>query len=470
MLHSRFVRLSTSFFSLLLVVSFLGRTGEVYAGWKAGIAEANITPEQKMWMAGYGSRSEPAKGTRGDLWVKVVAIEDENGHQAVIYSTDLLGIPQTIYNNVCARLEEKLKLSRAQIMLNSSHTHSGPVLRGALLDIYPLDDAQRTMIEEYSQKLEATLVTLANDAINRLAPATLKAGNGTADFAVNRRNNREAEVPAIRERGKKLNGPVDHDVPILAVYNSNDELTAVVFGYACHNTVMSDNYWHGDYAGYAQSAFEKNHPGVAALFYMGCGGDQNPLPRRDEGLLTIYGEKLATAVDQVLESDDRLTTLPAKLETTHSFVELPLADQPTRQELVDIVDNSKRAEYQRRWAKRLLSEMDAEKTFITSYSLPIQAWELGDKQLWLTIGGEVTVDYSLGLKNMFGTETWVAGYCNDVPAYIPSLRVLEEDKVRLGYEGHSSMMVYGLPANRWGDEIEDNIVNGLTELIDQVRP
>ena len=38
------------------------------------------------------------------------------------------------------------------------------------------------------------------------------------------------------------------------------------------------------------------------------------------------------------------------------------------------------------------------------------------------MGGEVVVDYSLGFKKQFGDDVWVAGYCNDVMAYIPSLR------------------------------------------------
>ncbi|MAT15832.1 MAG: hypothetical protein CMJ46_11260 [Planctomyces sp.] len=476
MMRSRFLRLLapsvvTPFLAILIVCGIALGPASAVAGWKAGIATAKATPETPMWMAGYGGRTAPAEGTRQDLFVKVLAIEDDHGHRAVIYSTDLLGIPQTIYNNVCAELESRFLLTRADIMLNSSHTHSGPVLRGALHDIYPIAEnpGQSEYIEEYSQKLEATLVRIAGEALDNLAPASLKAGNGTTDFAVNRRENVESEVPKVRERGEQLNGPVDHAVPVLAIYDTEDQLTAVVFGYACHNTVMGDNLWHGDYAGYAQAAFEEKHPGVAALFYMGCGGDQNPIPRREEALLTTYGNKLATAVDEVLADSDALTTLPAKLETSHHFAQLELADTPSREELEEIANNEKRASYQRRWAQRLLDEMNAGDAFITSYPLPLQAWELGDKQLWLTIGGEVTVDYALVLKKMFGNDIWVAGYCNDVPAYIPSLRVLDEDKHRLGYEGHSSMMVYGMPAMRWADSIENEIIDGMSELVKQVQ-
>ena len=56
-------------------------------------------------------------------------------------------------------------------------------------------------------------------------------------------------------------------------------LRAVLFGYACHNTTLSFYEWCGDYAGFAQIEIQAKHPGAVALFWMGCGGDANPLPR-----------------------------------------------------------------------------------------------------------------------------------------------------------------------------------------------
>ena len=41
-------------------------------------------------------------------------------------------------------------------------------------------------------------------------------GAGRCTFAVNRRENKEAEVPQLRESQQPLKGPNDHDVPVLA--------------------------------------------------------------------------------------------------------------------------------------------------------------------------------------------------------------------------------------------------------------
>jgi hypothetical protein len=103
----------------------------------------------------------------------------------------------------------------------------------------------------------------------------------------------------------------------------------------------------------------------------------------------------------------------------------------------------------------------------------VQAWQLGGKQLWIALGGEVVIDYALRFKREFGADTWVAGYVNDVMAYIPSARVLAEDKPprasgRSGYEGNTSMYVYGQPAHRWGDDVEELIAGAVKKLVTEV--
>ena len=166
--------------------------------WKAGTAKAVITPKSPMWMAGYASRTRPGDGTLHELYVRVLAVEDAHGKRAVVLCSDLLGIPRSVSENVSSALRDKFGLSRDQIMLNASHTHSGPVLRGALYDAYPLDDAEKKRINAYSDELEATMVRTVGEALGRMVPATLARGEGSTDFAVNRRNNREPDVPALR--------------------------------------------------------------------------------------------------------------------------------------------------------------------------------------------------------------------------------------------------------------------------------
>jgi len=437
--------------------------------WQAGTARADITPTQPLWMAGYGARTRPAEGRLMSLWIKVLALEDAHGHRAVILTSDLLGIPQSIYQHTCAALKEKFALEPDQIVLSASHTHCGPVLRGALHDAYPLEADQITLIEQYSAELESNIVVTVGKALADLAPARLAAGQGSAGFAVNRRNNLEPSVPKLIAAGA-LKGPVDHAVPVLAVCRPDGKLKAVLFGYACHNTVMDFYQWSGDYAGFAQLALEQSHPDANAMFFIGCGGDQNPLPRRQLELAERYGHMLAAAVEEVLLAPPR--PLAPELRTTMEMVTLHLGPAPTEAELEAL--KTDKTLLTRRWATRLLAESKAGKPFIRSYPFPVQAWQFGGQQLLITLGGEPVVDYALKFKQEFGPQTWVAGYCNDVMTYIPSLRVLKEDvpplaQPRWGYEGAHALMVYGLPASRWADDVEDLVNAGARRAVERVQ-
>ena len=80
---------------------------------------------------------------------------------------------------------------------------------------------------------------------------------------------------------------------------------AIVFGYACHCTVLDYYKFCGDYAGFAAIDLERDIPGCQAMFVAGCGGDQNPIPRRELKLAEGYGRQLAAAVGRVVKGPMR---------------------------------------------------------------------------------------------------------------------------------------------------------------------
>ncbi len=459
----RLIRLEAKIISMLylnLMLCLSSHSAAVSSeeeNWKAGVARTVITPDKPIWMAGYGSREHPAEGIIHHLWVKVLALEDSKGHSAVVITNDLCGFSKVMYDDICKRMQEKLGLARSQIMLNSSHTHSGPVVRESLIDYYPIDDVQMALINEYSSALEDKIIATTAEALSQMRPATLSVGEGICTFAVNRRNNSEADVPKIIKRGEPLKGPVDHSVPVLAVRTTDDELSAIVFGYACHSTTLSSYLWCGDYAGFTQIALENKYPGTTAMFYAGCGADQNPLPRRSVELCERYGNMLATAVDEVLEKQMR--PISADVHTSFEFVMLDFERNSTIEELKGYAP---RDDIRGRWARRMLKKLEDGGSFETTYPYPIMVWKLGN-QLWISLASEVVVDYSLMFKSKYGPKTWVSAYSNDMMAYIPSRRVYDEG----GYEG-SHLFEYGLPAERWSADVEARIVAGVEQLVRKV--
>ena len=430
---------------LLWAVLLPGWTYAQSSTWKAGAAKISITPEESLWMAGYASRDRPADGTLNQLWAKALAIEDSVGNKSVFVSSDLLGLPKNISDSIVDRLMLKHQLDRSQVMLTSSHTHSGPVLSRSLSDVYPLTTDHLKPIDIYAQRLENKIVELVSNAFNNLEPALVYSGMGQVRFAVNRRNNIEKDVPFTHE----FKGPVDHSVPVLKLQRMDSSLLAIVFGYACHATTLNGNQWSGDYPGFAQIELESDHPGAVALFFAGCGGDQNPLPRRTVPLAEQYGRELSAAVSRSLE--EPMQKLSPFLQTTYQELELLYGQLPNVSQL-DSLSNTDLL-YQKKWALRWLETINAGDPIPASYpSYPIQTWQLGS-QTWVALGGEVVVDYSISLKRKLGQNLFVTAYANNVMAYIPSVRVLNEG----GYEGLTSMRVYGLPAP-WSSEVEERII------------
>lgn len=429
-------------------------------GWKAGTARVVITPKEPMWMAGYGSRNHVAEGVEHDLWAKALVLESPAGARYALVTLDICGIGRDLSVGIRDKLQERHGLTRDRVVLACSHTHCGPVVGANLISMYPMNDAQRKQVAEYAVVLSDAIVGVVGDAIKQVAPAELAWQTGRADFAVNRRENNQPQAEALRA-SLQLKGPVDHDVPVLSVKGQDGKPRAILFGYACHCTTLPYYKFCGDYAGFAQIALEKTYPGAQAMFVAGCGADQNPLPRGTVEHAQRYGNELARSVENVLSGP--LNAIKAtSIESAYEEIDLPFGELPTKEQIQKDAQAKEVAVAGR--ARNLLKTIETEGSLARTYPYPVQVWKLGDLT-WFFLGGEVVVDYSLRLKrNLGSSHTWVSAYCNDVCAYIPSLRVLKEG----GYEGATSMVYYGHPAP-WGPSVEEDIMSAVGRLLGSIK-
>ena len=157
-----------------------------------------------------------------------------------------------------------------------------------------------------------------------------------------------------------------------------------------------------------------------------------------------------------------MTQLDPYLSTTYGELELAFSTLPDREELLSIKESN--VIYYQRWVERWLQYIESGEAIPTTYPYyPVQTWQLGN-QTWVALGGEVVVDYSIYLKRLLGQDLFVTAYANDVMAYIPSLRVLREG----GYEGDTSMRVYGLPAP-WSPEVEHEIIKEVQRQVGVIQ-
>jgi hypothetical protein len=392
--------------------------------WKVGLARVKITPGRPVFLAGYAGRNKPFTRVAADLHAKALALEDSSGRVAVLVTTDLLGLPASVAEPVCRRLAARTGLKREQILLSSSHTHTGPALS---LDPKAHDgrapgDAQRTVA--YTRWLQDRLVEVAERALRKRERARLSWGSGVADFVMNRRE----FTPRGVILGVNPRGLADRTVPVLRIDGPGGKLRAVLFGAATHNTTLTQTCYEvcGDYAGFAQAHLEERHPGATALFLLGFAGDSNPYPRGSMALARRHGKALGAEVGRVLGT--RLTPVRGPLRIAFARVDLPLKPPPGRAELAK---RARRGGLEGWNAKRMLEVLDRGKELPRHYTCPLTVWQFGNDLTLVALPGEVVVDYVVLLEKALGPgRLWLAAYCNDVFGYLPSARVLAEG----GYE------------------------------------
>lgn len=449
------ITITVSLFICPLLISGQAEQSNTQRGWKAGVANVNITPEESMWMSGFGFRNKPSEGVTTDIWASALVLEDAKGQRAVLIALDLSGTRKDFSDSIRSRLKTAYNLTNEQVVINSSHTHTGP----ATSEGWGRDEIQKEKIRKYTAKLQEQIIEITGQALSSLQPVKIFSGNGVTRFQVNRRNNIQYKLH-LQEH---FNGPNDYTVSVLKVEKASGDLLAVLFSYACHASMLRDYKISGDYPAFARMELKKLYPEATSLFFQGAGGNQIGYPRNTVESTRQAGKSLAAAVERVLS--EPMKELSASLATSYAEINLE-SDQvpPTKDELIKIASNTGNSDSILNKAKSDLDKLNRGESLIATYPYPVQVWKIGDLPV-ITLGGEPVVEYAKKLRLIFGQETFVFGYSNDVMAYISTPLILNEG----GYEGSSapfsSYLVRGV---KWGLNIEPMIVEEVLKLAKQV--
>lgn len=422
--------------------------------FQAGVAKADITPTEPIRLAGYASRDKPHEKVDSPIFAKALALRDSAGVTTLIVTADTIGTPRWVNDELAARLEKELKVPREHFLFANSHSHSTPVIHGCLTTMYGLEGEEARTVENYTNFFMQKCFQVAQDAINDLQPAQLSYGRSQANFAGNRRQFGPKGVGF----GINPNGAVDHEVPVLRIERADGSIKAVLFGYACHCTTPGASYEvSGDWAGYAQANLEQTYSGSTALFITGCGADANPNPRGSMLMARAHGLQLAGAVARALTEPMRPVTGP--IQAAFDRATLPLGPLPAREYYEAKLKEKPPAT--QRYAKHHLDMIDRGEKMMTDYPAPLQLLRFGDTFTLIGMSGETCVDYALRLRRELpDARLWIAGYCNDIFAYVPSMRILTEG----GYEADFNLIYYGFPT-RFAPDIEDILVKKVLELV-----
>ena len=399
--------------------------------WRVGLARVCISPKKPVWLYGYAgeARFKPYEAVLDDLFATALAIQSGDAKPAVLITADLCVLRKPESEELCKVLMEKTGLERQQILLNWSHTHSGPMIGTSDMNRYPIKDVDLEATKAYTADLWQKLAGVAAEALAALEPARLSWSVGEIDFVANRR--RFDSEGHYQGMGPNPAGHADRTVPVLRIDSPDGPLRALVFGTACHPVTLGggSNKLSADFPGYARQYIEKAFPGVTTLFVQGCGADANPQPRstsEQEKVVRRQGEQLGAEVCRVASGE--LQPIRGPLRVAFTMVDLPLEPVPSNAELAQ---RAKGPFWQSHNARRIIEAQSRGEPIPTHYSAPLALWRFGNDLTLAAISGEVVSDYSpLAAGALKPERVWVAGYCNEVFGYLPSARIVQEG----GYE------------------------------------
>ena len=437
-------------FALLLCILVQTISFAADSTWKAGVSSVKITPEQRVPLVGYAARTNAWAEVDHDIYAKALALKDESGNAAVLVTLDLCTFSPTVGEPICEEITRKTGLKRSQILLNLSHTHSGPATAVVFSSETGISPGLTNNVLEYTKVFQKKVSQVAVDAFSKTEPVHLSYGLGVADFAMNRREfTTNGVILGVNPRGY-----VDRSVPVLRIDSESGEVKAVLFGYACHGTTLDSNSLlvSPDYPGYARDVIEKKYPKAEALFIAGLGGSANPYPRTGLQLAKDHGAALGAEVCRILEG--KLRSVHGPLTTDMDFAELPLQIL-SRTELEE-ASAPKGKSWMRGAAKEMLGAMDRGETLPKKFRMPVAAWQFGPDLTLVALSHEVVGEYGPLIEREIGPmNLWLAAYCNQVSGYIPAKITLRDG----GYECRGLYEGAGI----FAPETEDVLVHTVGE-------
>jgi len=248
---------------------------------QAGFSRVNITPPLGIEIVGY-FHPRYADGVLDELEVNALALS-AGEDRLVLLSADLCFISQREQDFFCKSICEATGLAPHQVVIHSTHTHTGPVvnLDGRNGMAVSGDTAGDTnLVQNYTYYLGKKMADAAALALADLKPARMgwKVGLAHNISFVRRFRMKDGKVRTNPGVGNPdiLHpiGDVDERVNVLRFDREGAE-TIVLANLGCHPDVVGGNKLSGDWPTLYRHRLEKCLDNVKTLFFNGAQGDVN---------------------------------------------------------------------------------------------------------------------------------------------------------------------------------------------------
>jgi len=272
-----------SLFTLMFCVAFTATPGHA-AELRVGGATISITPDKPVALWGQ-MHTRISTSVESPVTATVLAMEsvagDNSLEQTVMVACDLVAIPLHALEKTREQIATRLPgFPVNKIVLNATHTHTGPVMTEGLYDIPAEGVMQPT---EYVDFFAGRVAEAVVAAWNSRKPGKVSWGLGHAVVAQNRRTVYEDGTAAMygatnRPNFYMIEGYEDHTVECLFFWDLEGKLIATSVNVACPSqeveggSAINADFWHQ-----VRESLRASHgKDLHVLAWTGSAGDQSP--------------------------------------------------------------------------------------------------------------------------------------------------------------------------------------------------
>ncbi len=404
---------------------------------QAGWAEVDITPPMGLEMGGRGPTETVGKKILDPLFAQVLYLKDAKGTGFVLVSLDLVGIAHELSDRIRLSIVHELGVDWNLVVINTSHTHSGPQMIHTLLaGTGPLPKNEA----DYYDDLQEKVVNATRAAAKKLSPVKIEVFEGTSQMAISRRgknkNGKSSMMP-------NPNGPIADKLWIMKLTPTDGQPPTVVFSYACHPVIVYGSSPQGisaDFPGLTRKLLrEKLGAQWHFQFIQGLAGDVRPKATADLEHNRFGG---TPATESLPKAANELTRdILATLEHKSKILDLNLAGQfdhpllpkdnpPPRSNYEESLKAAK-TKSQKAVAEYWLKRYDTGLGFSKGDPWEAGVIRLADNQWVCCLAGEPCVEWGPKITQWLAPQDVVMwGYCQESITYLPTDEMLPE----YGYE------------------------------------
>jgi len=453
-LFSRMAGQVSVIFAVLMILSGWSVLAEEPGVIQVGTGAVVITPPQGTPMAGYYS-ARGSEGVIDDLYAKAMVLDDGQTRVALV-SCDLIGIPANVVGAAREKITAATSLPGEHVLISSSHTHTGPVLRrDSRRD--EMDGGTSDLAQQYTNGLPEKIAQAVAEAMKNLRPCRLAyARQQEHELSFCRRF--WMKDGTVGWNPGKLNpniirpiNPIDPDVLVLYVETTEKAPVAAYVNFALHCDTVGGTLISADYPGVlAKRLADYKGPQFVTLFGNGTCGDINHInvqwadrqkgPEEAGRIGTILAGDVMKALMKLQPISD------TRVAVRREIVTLPLApitEDDVKRAKEIVAQGSKAPFLDQVFAYKVL---DVAERNGQPLEAEVQVIVLGQEVAWVALPGEIFADLGLSIKAVSPfRQTFVVELANGSLGYIPNRSAYAEGQYEVVSarcaEGSGEMLV-----------------------------